>query len=147
MSYFDTPTPEDVQTVDQLIEYVRFRCGTLTRMGDRKAFLTHWSTFNKENPWVEIHVLAKVVDWAKANKLRVPTLISLFDAAAEAQSRKAIPELDYRYHQKNAVEEQIREALRVETDPNWRKRFWQAQGRFREEALREWQANRAPMLV
>lgn len=131
-------TSTEVETVEDLIEYVRSRYGVVVHWREKVRFRERYNEFMKDNPHVDISVLVKAADWGKDTKRRLKTLNGLFFLVSDAFALGALPELDPAFAKTTCLEEGIIEALSIEEDEGWVKRLVASQGPSRARALEEW---------
>lgn len=94
-------------------------------------------------PGAEWQTLVRTAQWAKARRRRYAHLYQLVEAVRYAYEDGYLPELDP--NNQEDLDEQIREAIRQEVDPEWRRRLLIAQGTQAKSAiLDQWMQLRAP---
>lgn len=94
-------------------------------------------------PQANYYTLCRVVNWAKTKRVRKPRVYMIIDLVPEAWADKALPELDAPVRDEH-VEQRMADALRVETDPAWRRRLIGAIGKnARNRVLNDWMQSRA----
>lgn len=146
MSYLDGIEAKDVKTVDDLISYTRDRFGVVVHYYDKNRFKGQWKEFQVDNPHVDISLLVKAVDWALSHRFKITSLTGVFIAVGKAFESGALPELDPQAASKTRFDDQVREALSIETSEFWFHRLSGSSGKALELALKEWKAERLPQL-
>lgn len=88
-------------------------------------------------PAADWQTIVRTAEWAKARRRRFAHLFQLVEAVRYAYEDGYLPELDPR--NQADVDDQIREALRDELDPDWRRRLMIAQGmQAKSMVLEQW---------
>lgn len=143
MSYIDALNPDQVRTVDDIIEFTQTLYGVVVNWQDKARFKGMLKDFFKDNPHVDVPVIAKAIVWAKETGRKVKTLNGVMLMVTQAHAAGALPELDPSFARTSALEAAIFEAITVETDEYWRTRLVCANGtEARQRALNEWRASR-----
>lgn len=95
--------------------------------------------FFAANPKVDYALLARLVDWCRSRKRRVPTAKAVPAQLKYAWSQGHFPELDPQHAQDEDVERAITRILDTEENPEWRHRLIASVGvDTRREVLRAW---------
>lgn len=142
MNDFDPITVDDVETADDLIEFIRSRFGVVVTWKEKAKFKNMLKQFKSDNPHVDIGVLAKAADWAKKGHKKATSLCAVFYYVDFARKAGALPELDPKHVENVELEDRITEALEVEKDEGWRRRLIASSGSARILAITEWQEQR-----
>lgn len=147
MSYLEVPDFKSITTLDQLFEYARANYGVVITWRDKSRFHQLHKEFQKDNPHVDISVLAKAVHWGKMSGKKLRHLAGIFLLAEAAFAAGALPELDPVHLAAKQLDDEIYAALRQESDFYWRSRLMAAAGPARASVLAEWQLHRQQLTL
>lgn len=123
-----TWTPSMVQNADDphaaFCEYVQQRLGTPppTR-ADRGKLRKEANAFFERYPHTDWYSLCRVVIWAASRKVRPARVCTVLGYVRHAWSAGALPELDPVNATDPEADALVQAALRLETDPRWRRRL------------------------
>lgn len=143
MSYLDVIDVSDVRTLDDVIEFARSRYGVVVHWKEKAKFKKLWQSFKKDNPHVDVSILAHAISWGKSAGRKLKTLSGVFYMVADAHQAGALPQLDPHYGAAVSLDDEIYEILAIEKDDAWRTRLICAEGPAKERAIQEWRASRA----
>jgi hypothetical protein len=131
--------PEDVVDADTFSNYVRQVFGTPGNITDLVVLRKKLKEYQNTWPNADWNALLRTVDWAKARRKRPAHCYYIVDWVRYAWADGYLPELDAKPVDE-ALEDAIREALQVETDPEWRRRLAGSEGRARKEVYLAWKS-------
>lgn len=129
MSYgMVTWTPTMVQNADDqydaFSQYVQQRLGTpAPTQVDRAKLKKEVKIFFKQYPHTDWHSLCRVVIWAASRKVRPVRVYTVLNYVRYAWAAGALPELDPGNATDPEADALVQVALRMETDPRWRRRL------------------------
>lgn len=143
MSFIDTMDADEVHDFDSLFRYAQQRYGIVAHFKVKNQFRTQLNEFLADNPHVGIGIVVKAIDWGKDTHRHINHPMGVLTLVTLARAAGALPELDPRFAAEEQIEEEINDALAVETDDGWRDRLICSSGAARINALNEWKEERA----
>jgi hypothetical protein len=137
---FSIIRPESVVDMDSAEQFIKQQIGIgYVTQKDGVIFRKKVTDMFKNYPGSSWQTLVRTTEWAKSRRKRYARLHELVEAVRFAYADGYLPELDSN-HQED-IDAQIRAVLRVEMDPEWRRRLLVAQGtRAKMSVLADWQA-------
>jgi hypothetical protein len=141
---FSIIRPDAVCDIDTAKQYVMQQVGIgYVTVKDTAVFRKKVKELFENYPGADWQTIVRTTEWAKSRRRRFAHLFQLVEAVRYAYEDGYLPELDPRHN--GDLDEQIREVLRAEEDPAWRRRLMLAQGMQAKVAVLEmWQQVRAP---
>lgn len=138
MHPFHVVKRDEIDNADSLEQYIKQQLGVgYVTAKDGVVYRKKINEFFEQYPAADWSTLVKVVDWAKSKKRRYDRLYKVIESVRYALADGCLPELVP--DPEKDMDDAIHEALRSETDDNWRRRLLVAQGaRAKEAALAEW---------
>lgn len=145
IDYLSTSQVNDPKT---LARYIQQQTGTpWATLQDMVLLQKKCKVFFSHYPHLSYETLCHVADWAHRRKRRFSNVWKVVDAFRYAYQDGSLPEVDARVPD-HKLEEQISEALNVETDSDWRMQLIATRSeKTRREVFSNWQTNRQPQLV
>lgn len=136
---FSIITSDSVCDIDTAKQFVMQQVGIgYVTQKDTAVFRKKVKELFENYPGADWQTIVRTAEWAKARRRRYAHLFQLVEAVRYAYEDGYLPELD-RNNTEN-IDEQIRDVLRTEDDPAWRRRLMVAQGMQAKMAVLEmWQ--------
>lgn len=118
---------ESVKDMDTAEQFIKQRVGIGYVTGkDGAIFRKKVNEMFEHYPSADWQTLVKTAEWAKSRRKRYSRLHELVEAVRFAYADGYLPELDP--NTQEDVDAEIRNVLREEEDPRWRRRLMVAQG-------------------
>lgn len=140
MGWVDPLKPESVKDAKSLIAYAKQETGIPGPMSKQMpALAVAIRDFFDGYPNADWNSLVKVVEWAKKNKVRYATTVTLVTKGyRQAWSAGFLPELDPNWFDNEKLMEARDAAIRVETDTKWCDDLYYVRDTYLIEKLQEW---------
>ena len=144
MGWIDEIQEGDIDSPDKFARYVNRRTGVPYNPTDFKSngqFKRQLRIFFEQNPEMDYKALCRVVQWSLDKKRRFARIHSVLHAVEWAREDGYLDEFtpDQRF-----LVEELRGALEIEKDPDWRMRLSCADSVVaKKEAYAEWLTQRA----
>lgn len=148
MGFVDYISPHEVDSVESLALYIQQTTGTpYPTQGDMRVLQQKCKKFFESYPHLDYATLVRVADWARANHRRYDRVWKVVESFRYAWRAGALADLDPNGNSTPKLEEQVREAVMQETDPEWRRKLLLADGAAAQmRVLRAWESSRTPAL-
>lgn len=141
---FSIVKPEQVTDRDALQQFIQQQLGVgYVTNNDQAIYRRKLKELFEHEPRATWATMISTVEWAKTRRKRFSRLYQVIESVRYAYEDGFLPELDT--DTETLLDEQIREVLQTEDDPNWRRKLLVAQGSTAKSAMLDmWYRNRQP---
>lgn len=137
MSWSDNVTLEEVCNLESFCSYARQICGVpYPTKGNLQAARKEVECLFEQYPGLDWKALCQIPLWAKIKKKRYAHILALLRSYRWAYQDGFLPELDV--HDRDDLSAKIEEALRIESDPEWRRKLSVSRGPGRKIVYEAW---------
>lgn len=134
MHPFSIVQPEQVEDRDSLQQYIEQQLGVgYVTMKDQAIYRRKVKDCFEHDERITWETMVKTVQWAKTRRKRYSRLHQVVEAVRYAYEDGHLPELDNDVE--TLLDQQIREVLQSESDPDWRRKLLVAQGETAKTAM------------
>lgn len=146
LDYLSTP---DVHNSETLATYIEQQTGTPWATNqDRLILKKKCNEFFQRYPYLDYEALCHLTDWCHRRRRRFSNVWKVLDQFRYAYEDGALPEVNTRRRVDPQLEQDIEEALSLETDSEWRAMISGTPNlKVRKEVLENWRIKRRPLLV